>query len=125
MRRIVISDGEGASVTLLPELEYTVTAEEIGASATMASGREVFDFVGEKNALNIPTGWLSADELVILRDMIRRKHILYIRYDVPEGERTDRFLVKQPSVKSFRYAESGVTVWYGVTLTATQYEVTV
>ena len=125
MRRIVISDGEGASVTLLPELEYTVTAEEIGASATMASGREAFDLVGEKNALNIPTGWPYADELVILRDMIRRKHILYIRYDVPEGERTDRFLVKQPSVKSFRYGESGVTVWYGVTLTATQYEVTV
>ena len=79
MRRIVISDGDGASVTLLPELEYTVAAEEIGTSATMASGREVFDFVGEKNALSIPTGWLSADDLVTLRDMIRREYARHPR----------------------------------------------
>lgn len=123
MRNIVISDGDGNAVTLLPDLEYQLTPEEIGTSATMASGREVFDYIGEKNVLTIPTGWLPAEDLVVLREMIRRHHILNILYDTPEGERRDKFLVKQPALKSFKYAGDGVSVWYGVTLSATQYEV--
>lgn len=123
MRNIVISDGHGNSVTLLPDLEYQIRPEEIGTSATMASGREVFDFIGEKNVLTIPTGWLSADDLVILRQMIRQYHILDILYDTPEGEQRSKFLVRQPALKSFRYDADGVSMWYGVTLTATQYEV--
>lgn len=122
MRKIVISDDSGKSVTLLPDLEYEIVPEQIGASATMASGREVFDYVGEKNTLTIPTGWLSAGELATLRQMIRTTHILNIVYDVPEGERTDKFLVSQPALKSFKYGDDGVSVWYGVTLTAVQYE---
>ena len=123
LRNIVISDGHGNSVTLLPDLEYQIRPEEIGTSATMASGREVFDFIGEKNVLTIPTGWLSADDLVILRQMIRQYHILDILYDTPEGEQRSKFLVRQPALKSFRYDADGVSMWYGVTLTATQYEV--
>ena len=123
LRNIVISDGHGNSVTLLPDLEYQIRPEEIGTSATMASGREVFDFIGEKNVLTIPTGWLSADDLVILRQMIRQYHILDILYDTPEGEQQSKFLVRQPALKSFRYDADGVSMWYGVTLTATQYEV--
>lgn len=123
MHRIEISDGAGNSVALLSDIEYTIVPEEIGSSATMASGREVFDFIGEKNTLTIPTGWLRVEQLVVLRDMIRRKHILNIRYSTPEGERTERFLVRQPTLKLFRY-DNDTTVWYGVTLTAVQYEVT-
>lgn len=122
MRRIKISHGT-ESVTLLPDMRYTITPVAIGSTATMASGRTVMDFVGEKNVLTIPTGWLSASDLARLRAMIRRYHVLDITYDEPEGERTAAFLVDQPEVKSFRYGASGVEQWYGVTLTATEYEV--
>ena len=122
MRQITISDGTNV-VTLLPDLEYTIVPQSIGTTATMASGRVVMDFVGEKNMLTIPTGWLPAADLVRLRDMIRRVHLLDITYDEPEGEKTAKFLVEQPEVKSFKYGASGVSVWYGVTLKATEYEV--
>jgi hypothetical protein len=110
-------------VTLLRDLKYTITPTAIGTTATMASGRTVMDFVGEKNVLTIPTGWLSAADLATLRAMIRRYHVLDITYDEPEGERTAAFLVDQPELRSFRYGADGVTVWYGVTLKATEYEV--
>lgn len=122
MLRIKIAHGDEA-VTLLPKLRYTITPTAVGTTATMASGRVVMDFIGEKNVLTIPTGWLSAADLVRLRAMIRRYHLLDITYDEPEGERTATFLVDQPEVKSFKYGLDGVTHWYGVTLTATEYEV--
>lgn len=122
MRRIVIADDDGNAVTLLPDLEYEIVPEQIGTSATMASGREVFDYIGEKNTLNIPTGWMPAGDLVVLRQMIRKYHILNITYDLPEGERTDKFVVSQPTLKSFKYSGDGVSVWYGVTISAVQYE---
>lgn len=121
-RRIIISGG-GETVTLLPDLEYTITPTPIGTVATMASGRTVMDWVGEKTVLTIPTGWLSAADLAKLRAMIRRYHVLDITYDEPEGERTAAFLVDSPEVKSFKYGADGVSQWYGVTLTATEYEV--
>lgn len=124
MRNIEITDG-ARTVTLLPALEYQITPEEIGKSATMASGREVYDFVGTKNVLTIPVGWLSPADLALLRRMIHEKHILTISYQLPEGDRSGLFLVKQPKLKSFKYDSEGVTQWYGVTLTATQYEVDV
>lgn len=122
MRKIVIADDSGNAVTLLPDLEYEVVPEAIGTSATMASGREVFDYIGEKNTLTIPTGWMPSADLVTLRQMIRKYHILNITYDLPEGERTDKFVVSQPTLKSFKYDDDGVSVWYGVTLSAVQYE---
>lgn len=122
MRRIRISHGNEA-VELLPDLRYTITPATIGTTATMASGRTVMDFIGEKNVLTVPTGWLSAADLAKLRAMIRRYHILDITYDEPEGERTAAFLVDQPEIRSFKYGLDGVEQWYGVTLTATEYEV--
>lgn len=121
MRRIKIAHGE-ESVTLMRDLRYTITPAAIGTTATMASGRTVMDFIGEKNVLTIPTGWLSASDLARLRAMIRRYHLLDITYDEPEGERTAKFLVDQPVLRSFKYGADGVTHWYGVTLTATEYE---
>lgn len=122
MRRIRISHGSEV-VELLPGLRYTITPVAIGTTATMASGRTVMDYIGEKNVLTIPTGWLSASDLARLRAMIRRYHVLDITYDEPEGERTAAFLVDQPELKSFKYGASGVDQWCGVTLTATEYEV--
>ena len=55
--------------------------------------------------------------------MLRQYHLLDILYDTPEGEQQSKFLVRQPALKSFRYDADGVSMWYGVTLTATQYEV--
>lgn len=122
MRNIVITNGRD-TVTLLPAIHYEIVPEEIGTSATMASGRKVFDFVGTKNKLKVPTGWLSSSDLAKLREMIHTDHLLTITYEVPEGERTDLFLVNQPKLKTFRYDEAGVDLWCGVTLEADMYEV--
>lgn len=122
MRQVTITDGE-RTVKILPDAEYTIQPMTIGQSATMASGREVMDFTGEKDVLRLPVGWLSEVDLAALRDMIRRVHLLDITYFRPEGQRTAKFLVKQPVVKSFRYSADGAAIWYGVTLEATEYEV--
>ncbi len=124
MRRITISDGFEA-VMLLPDLVFTIQPETVGTLETMASGKTVMDIVGEKITLNIPTGWLSAADLARLKGMIRRSHVLTISYPDVDGEKTDRFFVEHPVYKAFKYGDDGVEQWYGVTLTATQYGVTV
>ena len=123
MRRITISDGFEA-VTLLPDLVFTIQPETVGTLETMASGKTVMDIVGEKITLNIPTGWLSAADLARLKGMIRRSHVLTISYPDVDGEKTDRFFVDHTVYKAFKYGDDGVELWYGVTLTATQYGVT-
>ena len=122
MRNITITNGRDV-VELLPAIHYEVVPEEVGTSATMASGRKVYDFVGTKNKLKIPVGWLSNADLGKLRTMIHGDHLLTITYEVPEGERTDLFLVSQPKLKTFRYDNDGVDLWCGVTLEAEMYEV--
>ena len=122
MRRITISDGFSI-VTLLPDLVFTISPQTVGTRETMASGRTVMDVVGEKITLEIPTGWLSASDLAMLKSMIRRTHVLTISYPDVDGEKTDRFFVEHPVYKAFKYGADGVEQWYGVTLTATQYGV--
>ena len=122
MRRITISDGFSV-VTLLPDLVFTISPQTVGTRETMASGRTVMDVVGEKITLEIPTGWLSASDLALLKSMIRRTHVLTISYPDVEGEKSDLFYVDHPVYKAFKYGADGVEQWYGVTLTATQYGV--
>lgn len=122
MRRITISDGISV-VTLLPDLVFTISPQTVGTRETMASGRTVMDVVGEKITLEIPTGWLSASDLALLKSMIRRTHVLTISYPDVEGEKSDLFYVDHPVYKAFKYGADGVEQWYGVTLTATQYGV--
>lgn len=120
MRRITISDGK-STVTLLPDLTFEIRPETVGTTATMASGKTVMDVVGEKITLKIPTGWLSAADLALLKTMIRQTHLLTIRYPDVDGEKSDLFYVDHPVYKAFRYGSDGVEQWYGVTITATQY----
>ena len=122
MRRITISDGFSI-VTLLPDLVFTISPQTVGTRETMASGRTVMDVVGEKITLEIPTGWLSAADLALLKSMIRRTHVLTISYPDVDGEKSDLFFVDHPVYKAFKYGADGVEQWYGVTLTATQYGV--
>ncbi len=123
MRNITISGSLG-TVTLLPDLKFTVTPQPVGETATMASGRTVRDHVGEKHVLEIPTGWLSAEDLALLCLMISREQVLWIRYPDVDGDHEEEFWVDPPVRKSFSYDKNGVKQWYGVTLTATQYGVT-
>ena len=122
MRRITITDGL-ETVVLLPDLVFTIQPETVGTRETMASGRTVMDVVGEKITLEIPTGWLAADDLAKLKGMIRRTHILTISYPDVDGEKRDQFYVDHPVYRAFKYGADGVEQWYGVTLTATQYGV--
>lgn len=119
MRRITISNGTD-SVTLLSDLKFSITPKTVGPSATMASGKTVLDKVGTKDVLEIPTGWLSVEDLATLKRMISAGPELTISYPTVEGGKTTLFLVNQPVYKSFKYGEDGVTQWYGVTLTAEQ-----
>lgn len=119
MRKITISDGTN-TITLLTDLEFTIEPKSVGSTATMASGRTVMDKVGEKDTLTIPTGWLSVEDLALLKSMIKTSPELTISYPTVGGDKTALFLVNQPKYKSFMYGDDGVTQWYGVTITATQ-----
>lgn len=122
MRNISITDGEN-TVTFLPDLKFTITPTFVGESANMANGRTVIDYVGVKNKLEIPTGWLSSENLALLKRMIYQHHILTVSYPDVDGDKSALFVVDPPVFKSFKYGENGVEQWYGVTLTMTEYEV--
>ena len=122
MRKITISDGEN-TVTLLPDLVFSIQPETIGTRAVMASGKTVMDVVGEKITLEIPTGWLSPADLAKLKAMIRRSHILEIGYPDVDGDKSALFFVDHPVYKAFKYGADGVEQWYGVTIKAEQYGV--
>ena len=123
MRRIVIEDDAGNSVTLLMDIEFEIVPKFVGETVTMASGRTVRDHVGIKNTLRIPTGWLSPQDLSLLCRMIAAGQVLWISYPDVDGDHREEFWVNPPVRKSFSYDKDGVKQWYGVELTASQYGV--
>ena len=122
MRRITITDG-ASIVVLQKDLEFDIKPEFVGETATMASGRTVRDHVGIKNALHIPTGWLSPQDLNTLCRMIGAGNVLTVRYPDVDGEREAEFWLTPPERRAFSYDADGVRQWYGVELTAEQYGV--
>ena len=115
MRNITITDGTD-SVTLLADLEYLFRPQVIGERAVMASGKTVMDVTGVKNAAEIPTGWLSAEDLRKLKRMISSNIALTVRWPSLDGDRTDLCYIDMPEFRSFRYGADGVEQWYGVTI---------
>ena len=93
MRRIKISDRFGNFVVLLTDIEFEIRPEFVGETATMASGRTVRDHVGIKNALHIPTGWLSPADLARLCQMIGAGDVLTIDYPDVDGDHSGEFWV--------------------------------
>jgi hypothetical protein len=123
VRSIIITDYTD-TITLLRDLEIDIDNEEISKSATMASGRTVKDIVGYKDVLKIPVGYLSLEDVAKLRAMIKRNGgLLTISYPTPNGDETRQFMVDQPTYTTFDYDENGVSIWKGVTITATTLEV--
>lgn len=118
---IIITDGAD-TLHLLPEIEFEITPTEVSHAAVMASGRAVRDYIGYRNTLTIPTGWLSDADLALLNRMIRTHHELTVTYPTPEGDMTGVFYFTLPVMKAFRYGAFG-SVWYGVTVTASESEV--
>lgn len=123
MRKITITDGDN-TVVLLTDIEFEIRPEFVGETATMASGRTVRDYVGIKNGLVIPTGWLSPDDLARLNRMISRGQVLTIAYPDVDGDHEEEFWVDPPVRRAFSYGPDGVKQWYGVELKAHQYGVT-
>ena len=119
--RITITDG-AETVSLLPGIEFDIVPVEVSSAAVMASGREVRDWIGYRNTLTIPTGWLSATDLARLNRMIRTSHELSVIYPTPEGDRTGVFYFSLPSMRAFKYGSDG-SVWYGVTIAGSESEV--
>lgn len=123
MRNIVISDGVD-SISLLNDLVFDIQPNEISKTATMASGRLVKDIIGYKNKLKIPCGYLSLENMSKLKNMIKSsKGMLQISYPAPDSDKTEWFIVDQPTYTTFSYNNEGVAVWKGVTLSATAVEV--
>ena len=119
MRQITIK-GRLGTVVLLKDLVFTITPKLIGSTQTMASGRVVMDIVGVQNTLTIPTGWLSADDLTLLKRMILEERVLRVTYPDVGGMKSADFFFKPPVFKALIYDDDGVRQWMGVTLTATQ-----
>ena len=115
MRRITITDGAD-TVLLRSDLEFEWVPEIVGERAVMASGKTVMDVTGIKNKLTVPTGWLSVQDLVKLRQMIVRNAVLTVKWPSLEGDRQDECYIGMPEFKSFKYGPDGVEQWYGVTL---------
>ena len=118
---IIITDGVD-TLHLLPEIEFDLSPVEVMHTATMASGREVRDWIGYRNAITIPTGWLSAADLALLNRMIRTSHELTVTYPTPEGDAVGVFFFSLPVMRAFKYGDGG-SVWYGVTISGAESEV--
>lgn len=119
---VTITDGV-STIELLSELEFSIIPIRLGSETVTAGGKTVLDVIGTKNRLVIPTGWLSPVELNKLVTMIKQNPALTVTYPSLSGEVTDVFVFELPELKTFKYDESGVAQWYGVTLEATQQEV--
>ena len=123
MRNIIITDGIN-TITSLNDLVFDIQPIEILSSVTMASGREVRDVIGYKDNLKLPLGYLTLDQVNLLRNMIKNNNgLLQISYPTPNGDVTDWFIVNQPTYTSFSYNDEGVAIWKGVTINCTQVEV--
>lgn len=123
MYRINISDGED-TLSLLSDIEFTLGGEEVNKIETMASGRIVKDVIGYRDVLEIPIGYLSLEDMALLRDMIRRNDgFLDISYQTPNGDITNNFVVEEPQYKAVKYNDNGVIVWLDVTIKAKSTEV--
>lgn len=119
MRKITIR-GELGTVVLLKDLKFDIIPKFVGSSQTMASGRTVMDVVGVQNTLRIPTGWLSADDLALLKRMILEERVLTVIYPDVAGDKTAKFFFQPPTFRALMYGEDGVKQWMGVTLNAVQ-----
>lgn len=119
MRNISLSDGRN-TVVLRSDPEFIWKPVLIGERAVMASGRTVMDTVGVKNTAEVPVGWLSPQDLALLKRMIQQNAALTVRYPTPEGDREDLCWVDMPVFRAFRWGDDGVTQWYGVTLSVEQ-----
>lgn len=123
MRNVIISDGVN-TINLINDLVFDIKPQEISTSATMASGRLVKDIIGYKNTLEIPCGYLDLENMKKLKNMIKSNNgVLQISYSAPDSDKTEWFIVDQPTYTVFSYDDEGVAVWKGVTLTATAVEV--
>ena len=118
---IIIPNGTD-TLHLLPGIEFNITPVEVVETAVMASGREVRDYIGYGNVLEIPTGWLSAENLAKLKRMLLATHVLTVTYPTPEGDAVGEFSMPLPAMRAFKYGSDG-SVWYGVTLTMSETEV--
>lgn len=119
LRRITIR-GELGTVVLLKDLVFEIVPKFVGSSQTMASGRVVMDVVGVQNTLKIPTGWLSVDDLALLRRMILEERVLTVIYPDVGGEKSAEFFFQPPVFRALIYDDDGVRQWMGVTLNAVQ-----
>lgn len=123
MRRIIITDYID-TVTLLRDLEISITPKEISRKSEMASGRTVKDIVGYKDVLNLPVGYLSLDDNEKILNMITKNGgLLTISYPTPTGDLTNQFIVDPPTFTTFAYDDRGVAIWKGVTISAETVEV--
>lgn len=118
---IIITNGTD-TLHLLPGIEFDIAPVEVVETAVMASGREVKDYIGYRNVLTIPTGWLSAEDLAKLKRMILASHVLTVTYPTPEGDAVGEFSMPLPAMRAFKYGSDG-SVWYGVTLAMSETEV--
>ena len=123
VRRIIITDNVD-TITLLRDLVFDLTPDEVSKEAVMASGRTVKDVIGYKDTLKLPVGYLSLDDNSKLCKMIKRNAgLLTISYPSPTGDKTAQFLVEPPTYTTFDYDDEGVAIWKGVTISAKTLEV--
>lgn len=122
--RITNPNNEDESVKLLDDIEFKIIPEEENISSKMASKRIVKDVIGYRDALEIPVGYLSLEDMAKLRTMIRKTNgFLNLEYDTPDGDRSELFVIDDIPLTAVKYNDNGVAVWLNVTITGRSAEV--
>lgn len=116
---IVISDGT-RTVRTVRNLNFAINRRDVTATAEMADKSTVMDMVGYKYVLTIPPGVMSADQMMILLDMVYHSKLVSITFPDIMGEITREFILTASAYAPATWDENGVLAWKPPTITATQ-----
>lgn len=114
----------GNESIVMPQVRYTLSAEEESDETTMMSGRIVKDILGYRTVINAEWDWVPASDLVKLISLIRSGSFLETEYQDVDGQtKKEKFKFSQPEPEVFTFQKDGTAVWHTVKLKMTAQEV--
>lgn len=114
----------GTESIVMPQVRYTLSAEEEADETTMMSGRIVKDILGYRTVIDAEWDWVPAADLAKLISLIRTGTFLETEYQDVDGQtKKEKFKFSQPEPEVFTFQEDGTAVWHTVKLKMTAQEV--
>jgi hypothetical protein len=114
----------GTESIVMPQVRYTLSAEEESDETTMMSGRIVKDILGYRTVIDAEWDWVPASDLAKLISLIRSGSFLETEYQDVDGQtKKENFKFSQPEPEVFTFQKDGTAVWHTVKLKMTAQEV--